>query len=215
MRPDAADNRSLAERVAARLRALRDEHSDAQVTTELVRFDDSVAIVRAAIVLPGGGSASGYGGSSAPGHEAVEEAETRALSRALTVLGYGGEARVASASAGAGQRAPEPSVEHRPPAAEPAATPAAEPAPRAATAQRAPARPAASAASSAQPASKPVAATADEPPLEDYSWTAFWNWARKLGYQNKPAVEELIGQSITSLSPAQVRDLMREKTGAV
>jgi hypothetical protein len=53
-----------------------------------------------------------------------------------------------------------------------------------------------------------------EPPLEDYSWTAFWNWARRLGYQNKVAVEEVIGQSITSLSPAQVRNLLRAKTGA-
>ena len=54
----------------------------------------------------------------------------------------------------------------------------------------------------------------DDAPLEDYSWTAFWLWARKIGYQNKTAVEEVIGQSITSLNPAQVRNLLRTKTGA-
>ena len=42
---------------------------------------------------------------------------------------------------------------------------------------------------------------------------SFWNWARKLGYQSKPEVEAVIGQSITSLNPAQVRNLLREKAG--
>jgi hypothetical protein len=59
----------------------------------------------------------------------------------------------------------------------------------------------------------PAPAQEDDPPLEDFSWTAFWNWARKLGYQNKPAVEELLGHSITDMSPARVRVLLREKVG--
>jgi hypothetical protein len=211
MKPDDTDSRPIAETVIARLRALRDEHPDAQVTTELVRLDDVVAVVRAAIVLPGGGSASGFGASSAGGHEAVEEAETRALSRSLTVLGYG-----------AGERVSAPVEEFRHTRETPGG-PAAEPGSPAATAPEvprpAPVKPAAPSPqptpSSPAPAqAETAAATDDEPPLEDYSWTAFWNWARKLGYQNKPAVEELIGQSITSLNPAQVRNLIREKTGA-
>src|SRR5829696_1922987 len=92
MGADERDNRtvpvSFAEAVIARLRTLREEHPDAQVTTELVRLDETVALVRAAIVLPNGGSASGFGSAGSGGHDAVEDAETRALNRALTVLGY-------------------------------------------------------------------------------------------------------------------------------
>jgi hypothetical protein len=222
MRADGSDNRPIGENVVARLRALRDEHPDAQITTELVRLDDGLAVVRAEISLPSGGSASGYGASSASGHEAVEEAETRALSRSLTVLGYGaGPVQPAVAALPAEQTRDEPAQER---AAEPVELPVAatgavpEQRPTATSSKTtdrepAPALPVTPAAppERAQPAS---AADGDgEPPLEDYSWTAFWNWARKLGYQNKTAVEELIGQSITSLSPAQVRNLLREKTG--
>lgn len=72
----------------------------------------------------------------------------------------------------------------------------------------------------ARPTQRPAAATssrmapertdrADDPPLEDYSWTAFWQWARKLGYESKGSIEGLIGESMTPLSPAEVRDRIR------
>jgi hypothetical protein len=211
MRADGNNQQPIDGGVAALLRTLRTEHPDAQITTDLVRLDETLAVVRAAIVLPGGGSASGYGASAAGGHESVEAAEIRALSRALAVLGYDAveEWRPAADSVPAAPDAPEPirvPVEQAAPESasvpdEPIERPKAEPV-----------RPA----TRTIPAPTPTAAVAsgDEPPLEDYSWTAFWNWARGLGYQNKTAVEELIGQSITSLSPAQVRNLLREKTGA-
>jgi hypothetical protein len=216
MRPDGTDNRPIADNVVARLRALRAEYPDAQVSTELIRLDDAVAVVRAAIVLPGGGSASAFGTFGVGGHEAVEEAESRALDRSLAVLGYGQVAPQQVASpAGGEQPAREPaSSASEEPAERPA--PKREPVPERETAREAASRQAAPAAPAVAPSPvRPAAvATDDDPPLEDYSWTAFWNWARKLGYQNKVAVEELIGQSITSLSPAQVRNLIREKTGA-
>lgn len=210
MRPDGIDEQSSDRGIAALLRRLRTEHPDAQITTELVRLDETLAVVRAAIVLPNGGSASGYGASSAGGHESVEAAELRALSRALAVLGYGAvaESRPAVAPAPAAPAVPEPTrvpVEQTVP--EPVRVPV-ESAERPPVETVRPVPPSAPA-----PVQTATASSGDDPPLEDYSWTAFWGWARGLGYQNKAAVEELIGESITSLSPAQVRNLIREKAG--
>lgn len=56
--------------------------------------------------------------------------------------------------------------------------------------------------------------TADEEPaLEDYSWTAFWGWARPLGYSNKREIETFLGRSLGNLSPAEVRALVRQARG--
>jgi hypothetical protein len=208
MRSDEREHRTIAEAVMTRLRALREQHPDAQVTTELLRLDEAVVVVRAAIVLPNGGSATGFGTSGAGGHDAVEEAETRALNRTLTVLGYPPETPPARATMREEKTSQEPVAK----AAEPetdSAAPAREPA-----AQREEARSEAVATTtSPAPAKNPVPVD-DDPPLEDYSWTEFWKWARSLGYGNKQVVEDLINQSITSLSPAEVRALLREKTGA-
>jgi hypothetical protein len=66
--------------------------------------------------------------------------------------------------------------------------------------------------SAARPARPAAEADTDaEPPLEDYSWTAFWRWARPLGFENRGAIEALIGVPITNMNPAQVRDLIKEK----
>jgi hypothetical protein len=67
-----------------------------------------------------------------------------------------------------------------------------------------------------EPSAPPTRPAADadteaEPPLEDYSWTAFWRWARPLGFENRGAIEALIGVPITNMNPAQVRDLIKEK----
>lgn len=48
-----------------------------------------------------------------------------------------------------------------------------------------------------------------EPPLEDVSWTAFWNWARET-YQMRSRVqlEELLGQPVGNKSPGELRRLL-------
>ena len=53
-----------------------------------------------------------------------------------------------------------------------------------------------------------VTAEPDEPPLENYSWTAFWRVARPLGL-DKMKVEQIIGSPITSLTPLQVRERLQ------
>jgi len=208
MRPDERDSRTIAEAVVSRLRTLREQHPDAQVTTELLRLDEAMVVVRAAIVLPNGGSATGFGTSGAGGHDAVEEAETRALHRTLTVLGYPPAAPPPRATTRDEQPAQEPAAAAVVPDADSAAPVRGPAAPRAAVRT-----------DSTPPATAPVPAKSpatvdDDPPLEDYSWTEFWKWARSLGYGNKQIVEDLIEQSITSLSPAEVRAQLREKTGA-
>jgi hypothetical protein len=223
MKTGERDNRTVpvlfAETVIARLRTLREEHPDAQVTTELVRLDETVALVRAAIVLPNGGSASGFGSAGSGGHDAVEDAETRALNRALTVLGYAPTAPTIPATPveetpqraqplPPAKPAQETTVESSVPV-EREAPPVRQPAPERTAARAEPARTA-----TAPTRQTPAAELDDDPPLADYSWTEFWKWARSLGFGDKQMVEELIGQSISNLNPAQVRVLLREKTEA-
>jgi hypothetical protein len=73
-----------------RLVWLRDRHPDATVETELMSHSDSIAVFRAHVSIPGGGSATGWGTES-PGdfRDYLEKAETKALGRALAALGFG------------------------------------------------------------------------------------------------------------------------------
>lgn len=238
--------------VKFRLLWLRREHPDAETLTEHIRIDDTVAIFKATVSIPGGGKASGHGSETAADFpDYIEKAETKALGRALNALGYG--AQFAE---------PETETEEAPPPT-PRETPAdrkvAKPAARAATAAESP-RPAAieePAAASATteptpipsrgtaerrsgsrpapveigaardrstppaptpfPSSAPArqgasSATADqEPPLEDYSWTAFWKWAREQGYESKGGIEAFIGRPMNNLNPAEVRQMILAK----
>ncbi len=195
------DNRSAndtsvtpGDELAARLRALRQEHPSLRVSSELIRLDEIAAVVRVEILLPAGGSMAALGASD---DASVEDAENRALHRVLMALGpVEVEQSMAEAKPAVRQfpesRATDPVRPASPPVTE---------------------EPARTAPSLEEPeeVNPPIE---DDAPLEDYSWTAFWLWARKIGYQNKTAVEEVIGQSITSLNPAQVRNLLRTKTGA-
>src|SRR3954468_12133764 len=71
---------------------LRDEHPEATIETELVEHVDNVAIFRAQVRIPTGGSASGYGSESASDfRDYLEKAETKAIGRALRALGYGAQ----------------------------------------------------------------------------------------------------------------------------
>ena len=73
-----------------RLVWLRETHPEAIVETELMGHEDQVAIFRARVTVPGGGSATGWG-TEAYGdfRDYVEKAETKALGRALAALGFG------------------------------------------------------------------------------------------------------------------------------
>lgn len=73
-----------------RLLWFRTDHPDGEIETELVEHRDGVAVFRARVRVPGGGSATGWGSESAEDFaDYLEKAETKALGRALAALGYG------------------------------------------------------------------------------------------------------------------------------
>lgn len=73
-----------------RLVWLREVHPDAAIETELVSHDGALAVFKASVSLPGGGSATGWG-SEGPDdfRDYIEKAETKAIGRALAALGFG------------------------------------------------------------------------------------------------------------------------------
>jgi len=179
-----------------RLLWLRKEHPDAGILTELIQYDPQMAIFKATVTLPTGGMATGYGSETASDFpDFIEKAETKAIGRALNALGYGaqfGEAprpdEVPPARESAEPPRPTPRTEDRPQPSEPVER----------TVQ-----PSAAAGLVNAPAPSPVAA---EPELADYSWSAFWPWARERGLNGPREIEALIGQPVAGLTPADLRD---------
>ena len=225
-----------------RLLWLRREHPDAEILTDLVKIEPTLAIFKATVTLPTGGKATGYGSETAGDFgDFIEKAETKAIGRALNALGYGahfsenGEDVSGPATPPARHEplpAPRPSPEHRaanrPEPAAPARREAA-PAPARAAAPEAPARatrterPAQSEAAPAPidlNASRGGRSAARQNPAETdaelttYSWTAFWPWAREQGFTDLRAVEQFIGRAKGGLSPAELRDLIVERQNA-
>jgi hypothetical protein len=75
-----------------RLLWLRTEHPDAVIETEMAHLEQSppMAVFRARVSIPGGGSATGWGQEELKDFgDFLEKAETKALGRALAALGYG------------------------------------------------------------------------------------------------------------------------------
>jgi hypothetical protein len=180
-----------------RLLWLRKEHPDAEIVTELVEHDPQMAIFKATVTLPTGGKATGYGSETASDFaDFIEKAETKAIGRALNALGYGAQFSEAN-----GQR-PDDSTSDR--AAQPVPAPVAFPRrPR-----QTDIRPEAKAADEAKTSADAPSPAASDPELVDYSWSAFWPWARERGINGPKEVEILIGQPVAGLSPAELRDLI-------
>lgn len=73
-----------------RIAWLRHDHPDAILDTELISHENGRAVMRARVMVPAGGSATGWGSETAQNFENyIEKAETKAIGRALTALGYG------------------------------------------------------------------------------------------------------------------------------
>lgn len=73
-----------------RLVWLREVSPDATIETEMVSYDEREAVFKAKIVMPGGGSATGWGSETHDDfRDHCEKAETKALGRALAALGFG------------------------------------------------------------------------------------------------------------------------------
>src|SRR5215207_1759713 len=69
---------------------LRTQHPDAVISTELISHENTVAVFKAHVSIPGGGSSTGWGSEGYDDfRDYLEKAETKALGRALAALGFG------------------------------------------------------------------------------------------------------------------------------
>jgi hypothetical protein len=60
------------------------------ITTELITHENNVAVFKAHVSIPGGGSSTGWGSEGYDDfRDYLEKAETKALGRALAALGFG------------------------------------------------------------------------------------------------------------------------------
>ena len=215
-----------------RLLWLRKEHPDAELLTEMVEHDQQMAIFKATVTLPTGGKATGYGSETANDFpDFIEKAETKAIGRALNALGFGaqfgerGDEAANVPSGRPGQQRPAARPVAAPPAPvplnraqqtvrpsarpeAPAVGPVREPAPAPAQMRERPARPTPE---GAPVVATPVAPAANTPDadLAEYSWSAFWPWARERGLNGPKEIEAVIGQPVAGLSPAELRTLIQ------
>jgi hypothetical protein len=184
-----------------RLLWLRKDHPDAEIVTELVEHDGQMAIFKATVTVPSGGKATGYGSETASDFpDFIEKAETKAIGRALNALGYG-------AQFGDAARSDDPALTR---GTDRGGTPGGAPArpvplPRAPRASVTSVEPI-----PAQPPDRQIrpAPAGVDPELAEYSWSAFWPWARERGLNGPKEIEILIGQQVAGLSPAELRDLI-------
>ena len=73
-----------------RIAWMRSEQPDAILETDLFSHEEGRAIMRARVTFPNGASATGWGSETEGASEAyIEKAETKAIGRALTALGFG------------------------------------------------------------------------------------------------------------------------------
>jgi hypothetical protein len=184
-----------------RLLWLRKDHPDAEIVTELVEHDGQMAIFKATVTVPSGGKATGYGSETASDFpDFIEKAETKAIGRALNALGYGAQFGEAArpddpSLARGGERSGGPGVAP------------ARPVPLPRTTDRTMSR---AVSVREQPADRQnqTAAAAAESELADYSWSAFWPWARDRGLNGPKEIEILIGQQVAGLSPLELREMI-------
>ncbi|MFT4041025.1 MAG: hypothetical protein QM692_22775, partial [Thermomicrobiales bacterium] len=55
----------------------------------------------------------------------------------------------------------------------------------------------------------PAEPATGEADLAEYSWSAFWPWARERGLSGPNEIEARIGRPVTGLSPAELRKLIQ------
>lgn len=228
------DRRDLQSELQRLVETLRSHYDDAVISTRIAHSDERAIVAHASIVTGAGPAGSGLG--SAPSEDgAAEQAENRAVLRALIALGIPIPADEPAKLTGPTAVDPpgrvvqfpthdtEPSSEEEPAAPQRPARPAQEPASPARNAPSTSAsRPATSPPTPASPpptarppatASSPTARTGpeDDPDPADLSWNGFWKWARDHGFSNRMALEEALNQPLGSRPPAEVRQLMREQ----
>jgi hypothetical protein len=222
-----------------RLYWMRQEHPDAQIETELIDHDEERALFKATVRLPDGGSATAHASASRGGGMGhIEQAETRAVGRALAALGYGAEytendivpARPPDRPVTLIPTRPRREREEEQAATTPEREPVDEPRPIDG-ARRGPeprrieesgpeeeppvirveelrARGDLQSGGRLRPTASPAGAAV--PDGTDVSWTKFWNWAKARGYRDANHLRELLGIDVMAHTPGEVRNMLRK-----
>lgn len=218
-----------------RLQWLRREQPAARVETDVVPIDGRLVAVHARIEAPDGWSVSAHAAVDLPENPAaMEQTEMRALGRALDLAGYALTEVPAGTEESVAEEAPPETPREAPPP-EPIVRPVNRPAVVDAL-RKMPTRTEAPPASEPAPATRPqrgdftvvhdrrppgpqpapdasgedVDEDEDETPLEDYSWTAFWRWAKAQGLNTQAEIAEVIGQPVGRMNPGEIRAALRE-----
>lgn len=211
-----------------RLLWLRQDHPSASVVTETAHLTETAVVIRATITIPGGGGGSGLAAAtvdeSSEWAEAVERAETNAISRALDTLGYVLERATAPSQRPAApqpqaqsQAQPQPQQGPQPmPQGQqgPRSMPPAQPRPTPIQRQDESAPPVVNALRRAQSRPQAVPPPQAETPRDDdahlpeYSWTGFWNAARGFGLDAKK-VEEILGRPANTSTPKEAVEALQ------
>lgn len=215
---------------------LRQAHPGATIDTESIRVELDLVVIRAAVTLADGTAGSGFAAELTEDHAslavALETAETRAIGRALDILGLilppDAEPQSRPAPIRTTERTPQtpppPAETEDPPAVVDALRRAARSAPRSIRPVDVPEQdePAPRSPSGdvrfTVPTPFPQRSQGDDGsdegtadiPSEDYSWTSFWRWAREKGLMRKIDIEQRIGRSIDDMNPAQIRLALRD-----
>ena len=191
--------------LTSRLLWFRSDHPDAIVETEMVVAEEAMAVCRATLQTSDSGTATGHGSArhEEVGSFYVEEAENRALARALTMLGYtvgnDQEIQIHQDEDAAAPPVPVEMVSARTLLRE-------EPdeafEPEQVQQQDAP-RPI------REPEQQQPAQEADEDEGANVNWNKFWNWARPRGYTSARELNEMLGvENVLAFTPREVRQML-------
>lgn len=201
---------------------LRAQEPDASIESQIVVTSEDEVVCRTTISLRTGATVTAHGSASrSESDQPVEEAENRAMIRALAALGYGTE--YADEDEVPVELPPAPPVNlmtaralldrsqqrEEDDSPEPPETEAEAPGPAAPdasdqTAERSPDYEPAS----PQPRRPAPAATGDQE-AEDISWTKFWAWARPRGYRSAVELGELLNVDVLSHTPGEIRRMIK------
>jgi hypothetical protein len=192
-------------RVRQRLRALRSRYPGTALTTEITIIHVDQVVVRAILSLPDGTTVTAHAAEPADAagllDEAIEQAEWRATTRALDLLGVGDFGAEARRQAPARPSVAEVEAPREESAPEQEESPQEE-SPQSAVEDD-------ESATESEP--EPVATVEDNDiDMADFTWTHLWTWARGHGITNRLQVEERIGRSTTGLGPGDIHAALIE-----
>lgn len=213
-------------RLTARLDTVRERYADVRIETTLAVVDDDLVVVRALVTTADAGSSAAHVARVVPRKDAraatIELAEIEAIETALDRMGLargeGASRRPVRATASTAASAPAPSGSSGGETAPPVVNALRQSQPQAQGSRPPASRSGAVAPSQSTretlapppgPGSAPetTAAAADDEDdlMADYSWTAFWVWAKAQNISTRGQINQLLGHPVDNMTPRAIR----------